>query len=138
MSQSEIILIRHGQANTGAKDEDSYDKLSATGHQQSAWLGVYLRAQNSAFDRVICGNLRRHQETAAGLGLSQSIEIDARVNELRYFDLAREYQAQTASLYPTQRKSLPSMCHSFSPLGMLAGWTMPMKATAASQIASLK
>ena len=107
MNQSEIILIRHGQANTGAKDEDSYDKLSATGHQQSAWLGVYLRAQNSAFDRVICGNLRRHQETAAGLGLSQSIEIDARVNELRYFDLAREYQAQT-------REPLPNSAEEFA------------------------
>jgi broad specificity phosphatase PhoE len=47
MSQSEIILIRHGQANTGAKDEESYDKLSATGHQQSAWLGDYLRAQDT-------------------------------------------------------------------------------------------
>ena len=47
MSQSEIILIRHGQANTGAQDEESYDKLSATGHQQSAWLGDYLRAQDT-------------------------------------------------------------------------------------------
>ena len=107
MSQSEIILIRHGQANTGAKDEESYDKLSATGHQQSAWLGDYLRAQDTAFDRVICGDLRRHQETAAGLALSQSIAIDPRVNELRYFDLAREYQAQT-------RQPLPSSAEEFA------------------------
>ena len=107
MSQCEIILIRHGQANTGAKDEESYDKLSATGHQQSAWLGDYLRAQDTAFDRVICGDLRRHQETAAGLALSQSIAIDPRVNELRYFDLAREYQAQT-------RKPLPSSAEEFA------------------------
>ena len=75
MRQSEIILIRHGQANTGAKDEESYDKLSATGHQQSAWLGDYLRAQDSAFDRVICGNLRRHQETAAGLGCRRASRL---------------------------------------------------------------
>ena len=101
MNQCEIILIRHGQANTGAKDEESYDKLSATGHQQSAWLGDYLRTHETEFDRVICGNLRRHQETAAGLGLSQSVEIDPRVNELRYFDLARKYQAQTRKPLPT-------------------------------------
>ena len=25
---SEIIMVRHGQAQTGAKDEASYDKLS--------------------------------------------------------------------------------------------------------------
>ena len=107
MSQCEIILIRHGQANTGAKDEESYDKLSSMGHQQSAWLGDYLRAQGTEFDRVVCGNLRRHQETVAGLGLSQSIEIDHRVNELRYFDLAQEYQAQT-------RKPLPSSAEEFA------------------------
>ena len=107
MRQCEIILIRHGQANTGAKDEESYDKLSSMGHQQSAWLGDYLRAQGTEFDRVICGNLRRHQETAAGLGLRQSIEIDHRVNELRYFDLAQEYQAQT-------RKPLPSSAEEFA------------------------
>ena len=107
MSECEIILIRHGQANTGAKDEESYDKLSPMGHQQSAWLGDYLRAQGTEFDRVVCGNLRRHQETVAGLGLSQSIEIDHRVNELRYFDLAQEYQAQT-------RKPLPSSAEEFA------------------------
>ena len=107
MSECEIILIRHGQANTGAKDEESYDKLSSMGHQQSAWLGDYLRAQGTEFDRVVCGNLRRHQETVAGLGLSQSIEIDHRVNELRYFDLAQEYQAQT-------RKPLPSSAEEFA------------------------
>jgi broad specificity phosphatase PhoE len=77
------------------------------GHQQSAWLGDYLRAQGTEFDRVVCGNLRRHQETVAGLGLSQSIEIDHRVNELRYFDLAQEYQAQT-------RKPLPSSAEEFA------------------------
>ena len=35
MMKTEIILIRHGQANTGAKDEESYDQLSDTGHQQA-------------------------------------------------------------------------------------------------------
>ena len=68
---------------------------------------IICAPKNSAFDRVICGNLRRHQETAAGLGLSQSIEIDARVNELRYFDLAREYQAQT-------REPLPNSAEEFA------------------------
>ena len=40
---SHITLIRHGQANSAAKDEPSYDRLSDLGHQQAAWLGHYLR-----------------------------------------------------------------------------------------------
>ena len=40
---SHITLIRHGQANSEAKDEISYDKLSPLGHEQAAWLGDHLR-----------------------------------------------------------------------------------------------
>ena len=32
---SEVWLVRHGQAQTGASDEASYDRLSALGHQQA-------------------------------------------------------------------------------------------------------
>ena len=37
---STITLIRHGQANTAAQDEVSYDRLSDLGTQQAAWLAV--------------------------------------------------------------------------------------------------
>jgi len=45
---SHITLIRHGQANTGARDEQSYDRLSALGHQQAAWLGEVTRLARSS------------------------------------------------------------------------------------------
>ncbi len=41
---SHITPIRHGQANTGARTEADYDRLSPLGHQQAAWLGDHLRA----------------------------------------------------------------------------------------------
>lgn len=100
MMKTEIILIRHGQANTGAQDEESYDRLSDIGHQQANWLGEYLRGHGEEFDRVICGSLRRHCETASGLDLPHDVAIDPRVNEMRYFDLAHEYHTQTQTPVP--------------------------------------
>lgn len=84
----EIILVRHGQANSAAQDEESYDRLSDLGHQQSAWLGEYLRVREDSFDKVICGSLRRHRETAAGIGFESPL-IDPRLNEMDYFNLGR-------------------------------------------------
>jgi phosphohistidine phosphatase SixA len=60
----ELVLIRHGQANSAANDEDGYDRLSDLGHQQARWLGDWLRAHEAPFDRVLMGSLRRHRETA--------------------------------------------------------------------------
>ena len=42
MSMPHITLVRHGQANSDAKDEDGYDKLSDLGHQQARWLGEHF------------------------------------------------------------------------------------------------
>jgi broad specificity phosphatase PhoE len=81
-----ITLVRHGQANTTARDEHSYDQLSALGHQQAQWLGEHLRAIEEPVMRVYAGSLRRHRETAAGMGLVP--EIDPRLNELSYFGMA--------------------------------------------------
>jgi phosphohistidine phosphatase SixA len=60
----ELVLIRHGQANSAANDEAGYDRLSELGHQQARWLGDWLRAHEAPFDRVLMGSLRRHRETA--------------------------------------------------------------------------
>lgn len=84
----EIILVRHGQANSGATDEASYDKLSDLGHQQARWLGDYLRDREKPFDKVISGSLRRHRETAAGIGYADP-QIDDRLNEMDYFNLGQ-------------------------------------------------
>ena len=84
----EIIFVRHGQANSGATDEESYDKLSDMGHQQARWLGEYLRDREAPFDKVIAGSLRRHRETAAGMGYADPA-IDPRLNEMDYFSLGK-------------------------------------------------
>jgi len=87
----EIILVRHGQANSGATDEESYDRLSDLGHQQSRWLGDYLASREPGFDKVIAGSLRRHRETAAGIGY-ETPDVDPRLNEMDYFNLGAALQ----------------------------------------------
>ncbi|HCJ01221.1 MAG TPA: histidine phosphatase family protein, partial [Sulfitobacter sp.] len=52
---SHITLIRHGQANSQAKDEISYDKLSPLGHEQAAWLGDHLRQSETHHTRLYTG-----------------------------------------------------------------------------------
>lgn len=87
----EIIMVRHGQANTGAASEADYDKLSDLGHQQANWLGDWLRQHEAPFDLTLSGTMRRHRETAdsAGFPLDQK---DNRLNELDYFALARDIE----------------------------------------------
>ena len=48
----EITLVRHGQANSTATDEESYDKLSDLGWRQGRWLGDYLRHHEEGFDLI--------------------------------------------------------------------------------------
>lgn len=100
---SHITLIRHGQANTEARDEESYDKLSPLGHQQAAWLGAYLRDSNAHHPRIYCGTLTRHIETAASMGLADVVQ-DPRLNELEYFNLAQLLKAQHGVEIPTERE----------------------------------
>lgn len=67
-----LYLVRHGQASFGA---DDYDQLSALGELQSVRLGAYFAGKNLAFDHVLCGTLRRHKQTYAGIcrGLGRDI-----------------------------------------------------------------
>ena len=106
---SHITLIRHGQANTGARDEVSYDRLSPLGHQQSAWLGDHLRQSNNHHPRLYCGTLIRHVETATSMGFPPSEVIrDARLNELEYFTLANLLEQQQGIPIPTEREGFVS------------------------------
>ncbi|MEO1001217.1 MAG: phosphoglycerate mutase family protein, partial [Pseudomonadota bacterium] len=87
----EIVLVRHGQASAGAED---YDRLSALGHEQAAWLGHYFEAHGMGFDRVLRGSLRRHRETAEGIASAMggfAADEDARLNELEYGDLQERF-----------------------------------------------
>lgn len=101
---SHITLIRHGQANTGARDEVSYDKLSPLGHQQAQWLGEYLSVNGPHHPRVFCGTLTRHLETAQAMGVSDGIVQDARLNELEYFTLAELLEQQHGIEIPVERE----------------------------------
>src|SRR6056297_1577792 len=98
----ELILVRHGQANSAANDEDGYDRLSDLGHQQARWLGDWLRTFEDPFDHVLMGSLRRHRETAEGIGdVGAAPEVDPRLNELDYFNLSQAHAAHTRKPAPT-------------------------------------
>ncbi len=100
---SHITLIRHGQANSTAKDEKSYDKLSALGRQQSAWLGAHLKAQGQHHARLYTGTLRRHMETAVAMDLDLEPIADPRLNELEYLTLAKAMEEQHGLPFPTDQ-----------------------------------
>ncbi|EEE36667.1 phosphoglycerate mutase family protein [Rhodobacteraceae bacterium KLH11] len=100
---SQITLVRHGQANTAARDEESYDKLSDLGHQQARWLGAHLRDTRHPYTRSYCGTLTRHAETAASMGLADPV-CDERLNEIEYFTLAQLLEDQHGVAIPTDRE----------------------------------
>lgn len=95
----DIILVRHGQANSEATTEEDYDRLSDLGKTQSRWLGDWLRAHAYAFDHVVSGTLRRHRQTVAGMGYEA--DEDARLNELDYYTLSH-------ALHRTKGEPLPT------------------------------
>ncbi len=101
---SHITLVRHGQANTEARDELSYDKLSLLGHQQAQWLGTHLREVHDHHARVYCGTLTRHLETAQSMGVGEQVIRDPRLNELEYFTLAQLLESQKGVVIPTERE----------------------------------
>lgn len=100
---STITLIRHGQANSTAKDEVSYDRLSELGHEQSKWLGDHLRDTHAHNTRLYTGTLRRHIETADGMATGLEPVRDARLNELEYFTLGQLLAEQHGVPFPTEQ-----------------------------------
>ncbi|WP_137702659.1 histidine phosphatase family protein [Marimonas lutisalis] len=101
-----ITLVRHGQANSQARDETGYDKLSDLGHQQARWLGEHFQTTGERFSRVYAGTLRRQIETARSMGAEAHAPLvtDPRLNELSYFTMARLMQEQHGLPLPTTRK----------------------------------
>ena len=100
---SHITLIRHGQANSTARDEASYDRLSPLGHDQAAWLGDYLTSSGAHHTRLYTGTLTRHVETAAAMNTGLEPARDARLNELEYFTLATLMEQQHGIPFPTEQ-----------------------------------
>lgn len=105
---SHITLIRHGQANSSAKDEASYDQLSPLGHKQSEWLGQHMRDTHLHHTRLYTGTLRRHKETADGMETGLKPTRDARLNELEYFTLASALEAEHGIPIPSEQTHFTS------------------------------
>ncbi len=103
---SQITLVRHGQANSGAQDEAGYDALSDLGARQSAWLGDYWERIGERFDRVFTGTLNRHRETATAMDAARWADpvADPRLNEVEYFDLSNRMHTQLGIPLPTCRE----------------------------------
>jgi len=101
---SHITLIRHGQANTGAKTEADYDRLSDLGKRQSGWLGQHLRASGGHHPRVYCGTLNRHIQTVEAMGYQAQAIHDPRLNEMEYLTLAKLMEGQSGLKFPSQRE----------------------------------
>ncbi len=94
----QIFLVRHGQASFG---QANYDQLSELGTQQARLLGRWFAQQNQQFQRVICGDMRRHEQTAAAcLGeLTQTIvehERDAGFNEYNHHEVLVRHRPEFA------------------------------------------
>lgn len=100
---TEITLVRHGQAQSQAKDEASYDQLSPLGFEQAQWLGQHLGSTGHGFDRIMSGTLKRQVQTAQNI--KQTVDIDhhqdARLNELDYFGLAERLKSLRGTPIPT-------------------------------------
>ncbi len=102
---TEITLIRHGQAQSGATDEASYDQLSDLGFQQAGWLGEHLRPYHQ-YERLLSGTMRRQIQTAQSLALDNiPHDQDARLNELDYFGLANSLKESHGTEIPTDLAS---------------------------------
>ena len=100
-----LTMIRHGQANSVAKDEHSYDILTSLGHQQAKWFGEHLLKTETSFDKIYSGTLRRQIETAQGVNQLDLPHIkDERLNELDYFGLANSLQDLHAIPLPETQK----------------------------------
>jgi broad specificity phosphatase PhoE len=102
-----VTLVRHGQANTQARDEETYDRLSDLGWQQARWLGAHLTGAGERFARVYTGTLRRHIETAEGIAADCAAAPvqDPRLNEMAYFTMAQRLEEQHGIPMPGEREA---------------------------------
>lgn len=102
----EITLVRHGQANAGAQDEESYDRLSDLGRDQAAWLGAHFAEMGHEFDLILSGTLNRQRDTAQAVAdrLGGHVQQDPRLNEMDYFGLSQSLKDTHALDMPTDRE----------------------------------
>lgn len=119
---SELFLVRHAQASYGT---DDYDRLSELGHRQAQWLGEYFRFRGLSFDRVICGDMLRHRQTAEGIfsGMQRVFaepETDACWNEFDFETIIRAYLEQHPGEAPAPDAPVQNFTHLLR--GALEAW----------------
>lgn len=89
-----IYFIRHGQASFG---KANYDELSPLGREQSRHLGKKLATLQIDNPRIVCGDMVRHQETAAlaleAMQLNTEVQIDSGFNEFDFQAIMAAEQA---------------------------------------------
>ena len=123
-----IRLIRHGQASFGMKN---YDQLSDLGVEQSLELGRSLKDRAGDVDLVVCGAMKRHEQTAAatleGMGLTLEPRIDARWNEFDHEEVIvrhkTAYRSKTLMAADLARKGDPRRQFQLVFDDALARWT---------------
>lgn len=106
-----MTLIRHGQANSGATDEVSYDQLSDLGHQQARWLGEHFEQTGQQFTRIYSGTMKRHVQTAEGIGAHRfgTAIQDPRLNEFPYYSLRAAYERQFGAVDPQTQEDFATL-----------------------------
>ena len=110
---SELYLVRHAQASYGT---DDYDRLSELGHRQARWLGEHFRFRGLGFDRVICGDMLRHRQTAEGIfeGMERDPGeacSDSCWNEFDFETIVRAYVEQHPESQPPPDAPVKSFTH---------------------------
>lgn len=76
---TELILIRHGQANASG---ENYDELTELGHAQARKIGQWLKSAEYEFDYFVHGGLKRQKQTLDNIGeefQSATLLADARI-----------------------------------------------------------
>jgi broad specificity phosphatase PhoE len=89
-----IYFVRHAQASFGT---DIYDRLSPLGHEQAQLAGEYFARLRVGIVQVLCGSLKRQQDTAAEIarrlrtpaGQELEVQSDIRLDEL---DFDRQFE----------------------------------------------
>ena len=129
---TELLLIRHGQANADATDEASYDRLSDLGRQQAIWLGEWLQTTGMTFDRLVHGSLSRQRDTAA-LAFQRDAEVDARWDEISYFILSTMYAEHHGHVAPDVPEDFSDYF-----AGLMAAWSVDALPNAPERYADFK
>lgn len=88
-----IHLVRHGQASFGAED---YDNLSVLGERQGFLLGEWWKRIGVKPQRIVCGAMRRHAQTAHqclnALAMPHEYVVDERLNEFDHHEVLVRYR----------------------------------------------